>query len=95
MGRPAPVDRERGAGDRLPARSAQEDGERAKLLDGREALVRLRREQHVADHRVAADAASFRSVVNLAFDQRRPDIAWADGVAGDAMLGTLERDRLG
>ena len=48
--RPAAVDRKRGAGDRAAAGAAQEDGQRAKLLDVGEALVGLRGEQHVADH---------------------------------------------
>ena len=35
--------------------AAQEDGERAHLLDGGEALGRLVLQEHVADHRVAGD----------------------------------------
>ena len=93
--RPAAVDGQRGAGDRTSARAAQEDGERAKLLDFGKALVGLGREQHVADHLLAADAARLRGVVDLVLDQRRPDIAWADRVAGDVVLGAFQRDGLG
>ena len=37
----------------------------------------------------------FCLAVNLRFDKRRIDIAGADGVAGDALLGSFESDNLG
>src|SRR5205085_3509779 len=46
---PAAVDGQCGAGDGSAGVARQEHGERADLLDGGEALVRLLGEQHVAD----------------------------------------------
>ena len=60
-----------------------------------EALVGLVLQQHVADHLVARDAVRLGLVVDLLLDQRRAHVAGADGVAGDAVLGGLERRHLG
>src|SRR4051812_41589866 len=95
MSRPAAVDRQGCAGDRLAARTAQEHGERAQLGHVGETLVWLRREQDVANDLVAADAARLCSVLDLVLDQRRPDVPWANGVAGDAVFGAFERQGLG
>ena len=66
------------------ASRGEEHGKRAELLDGGEALVRLLREQHVADHLLARNAVRLGLAVDLRLDQRRVDIAGADRVAGDA-----------
>src|SRR5215204_1525096 len=92
---PAAVDRQRRPGDRSRGFAREEDRERADFLDGREALVRLLREKHVADHRLARDPMGLRLAFDLRLDERRPDVAWADGVAGDVLLGSLERRHLG
>src|SRR3954454_8867762 len=92
---PAAVDRQRRAGDRSRGLAREEDRQRADLLDGREALVRLLREQHVADHLLAWDPMRLRLAFDLRLDERRPDVARADGVAGDVLLGGLERRHLG
>src|SRR5829696_5076601 len=47
---PAAVDRQRRPGDRSRGFTCEEDRQRADLLDGCEALVRLLRKKHVADH---------------------------------------------
>ena len=52
-------------------------------------------EEHVADDRVAGDVVRLRLIVDLLLDQRRPDIAGADRVGGDAVLGAFQRDHLG
>ena len=74
---------------------ARNTRERRHLLDRREALVRLVRQEHVPDHRLARDAVRLRLVLDLRLNQRRADVAGADGVAGDAVLGGLERRYLG
>src|SRR4051812_34172561 len=91
---PAAVDRQRSPGDRSRGFAREEDRQRADLLDGREALVRLLREKHVADHLLARDPMRLRLAFDLRLDERRPDVARADGVAGDVLLGRLERRHL-
>ena len=44
---------------------------------------------------LARDAVRLRLAFDLRLDERRPDVARADGVAGDALLGGLERRHLG
>ena len=86
---------DRGAGDRGCGVRGEEHGDARRALDGGKALVRLLREQHVADDLLARDAVGLGLAVDLRLDQRRIDIARADGVAGDALLGRLERGHLG
>ena len=92
---PAAIDGDRGAGDRGGSVGGEEHGEGAELLHGGEALVRLLREQHVADHLLARDAMRLRLAFDLRFDQRCVDIAGADGIAGDAGFRDFERGHLG
>src|SRR5215211_5010376 len=92
---PAAVDWQRRPGDRSRGFAREEDRQRADLLDGREALVRLLREKHVADHLLAGDPMRLRLAFDLRLDERRPDVARADGIAGDVLLGGLERRHLG
>jgi hypothetical protein len=44
-------------------------------------------QQHIIDDLFAGDAVGLGLAVDLSFDQRRIDVAGADCVAGDAMLG--------
>ena len=74
---------------------ARNTDKRAELLDGGEALVRLLRQQHVADDLLARDAVRLGLAVDLRLDQRRVDIARADRVAGDVGFGGLQRGHLG
>ena len=53
------------------------------------------RQKNVADDRFARDSVRLRMVLDLPLDERRPDIAGADGIAGDAGFGALEGDDLG
>ena len=80
---------ERPPGPHRNTASAPSSSTSAKRLFG------LGREQHVADHLLAADAARLGGVADLVLDQRRPHVAGADRVAGDVVLGAFERDRLG
>ena len=82
---PAAVDRQRGAGDRGGSVAAQEHGERTDLLDRCEAFVRLLLQEDVADHLLPWDVMGPGLLGDLLLDQRRPDVAGADGVAGDAV----------
>src|SRR5579885_2497462 len=86
MRRPAAVDRERGAGDRGRGVAAEEDGERTQFLHAGEAFGGLLGEKHVPDHLIARDAVTLCLVVDLLLDQRRPDVAGTDCIAGDAAL---------
>src|SRR3984957_12720878 len=86
MRRPAAIDRKRGASHRCGGVGAQERGERAHLLDRGEALVRLLRQEHVVDDLLARHVVGLGLAVELRLDERRPHIAGADGVAGDAEL---------
>src|SRR5262249_38740212 len=95
MRRPAAIDRKRGAGDGCGRVGREEDGYAAELLRGGETLIRLLREQHVADDFLARNAVSLCLACDLRFDQRRVDIARADRIAGDAHLGGLESRDLG
>ena len=52
-------------------------------------------EQHLADHRLAVHVVLLHRVGDLRLDQRGQHVAGADGVAGDRLLGGLERDHLG
>ena len=70
-------------------------GERGDLRHLDEFLGRLRRQQHVAHHRLFADAARLSLLGNLLLHQRGEYVAGADGVGGDAVLGEFERDGLG
>ena len=79
MRSPATIDGDRGSGDGGGSVGGEEHGEGTELVNGGEALVRLLREQHVADHLLARDAVRLRLALDLRFDQRRIDIAWADG----------------
>src|SRR3954452_919237 len=88
---PAAVDRQRRPGDRSRGFAREEDRQRADLLDGREAFVRLLREKHVADHLLAWDPMRLRLAFDLRLDERRPDVPRADGVAGDVLFCGLER----
>src|SRR5580692_10556102 len=84
---PAAVDRKIGAGDRLRGVGAEINGKARDLVDGDEFLGRLRRQNHIALDLFFRHAARFRRIGNLLLDQRRPDVAGADAVAGDAKGG--------
>jgi hypothetical protein len=92
---PAAVHRQSCASDRGCRIACKKHCESAQLLDGGEALVRLLREQYVADNLFARDSVRLGLTVDLCFDQRRIDVAWADCVAGDVGFSGLERDDLG
>src|SRR5215207_6240158 len=92
---PAAVDRQRRPGDRSRGFAREEDRQRADLLDGGEALIRLLGEELVADHLFARDPMRLRLVFDLRLDEGRPDVARADRIAGDVLLGRLERRHLG
>ena len=53
-----PVDGQRGAGDRSTGFAAEEHRQRTQLLCFHETLVRLRGEDHVADHLLVAERAA-------------------------------------
>ena len=57
-------------------------------------LIGVRLEDHLLQHLVLAHAVRRRLVGDLALDQRRADVARADGGGGDAGLAALERERL-
>ena len=52
-------------------------------------------QQHVVDDLLLGHAARGHRVGNLLLDKRRPDIAWADRVAGNPERGGFESHRLG
>ena len=89
---PAAVDRVVGAGDLGGVVAAQEQRQRCDLLRGDELLGRLRLEQHVLDDLLLGHVARLHGVGDLVLDQRRPDIAGADAVAGD-LVGRKLRAR--
>src|SRR5258708_22725285 len=93
--RPSAIDRKGRSRDRGAALAGEEYGQGPDLLDGCEALVWLVHQQDVADHLVARDTMRLRLIVDLLLDERRPHIAGANSIAGDAELRTLERDHLG
>src|SRR5262245_20448267 len=88
---PAAVDRQCNSSDRRRRFAREKDGERAEFIDRGKALVRLLREQDVADHLFARNAVRLGLAVDLRLDQRRVDVARAGGVAGDALFGGLQR----
>src|SRR5829696_2367506 len=92
---PAAVDRQRRPDDQSRGFAPEEDLQLADLLDGGEALMRLLGEEHVADHLFARDPMRLRLVFDLRLDEGRPDVARADRIAGDVLLGRLERRHLG
>ena len=92
--RPAAVHGQCCAGDRASARSAEEHRQRPKLIDFRKALVRLRCQKDVAHHLLTSYATCPGRVLDLILDQRRPDVTRTDRVAGNVVLGTLERHGL-
>src|SRR4051794_38475282 len=82
VGGPAAVDRQRRAGDG-GGRGGAEEGDRGRdLLDGGEALRGLLRQEHPADDLLLWEPMCRSLLCDLAGDERRPDIAWADGIAG-------------
>ena len=89
MSGPSTIDRKGGTGNRGALLACQECRERSDLLDGGETLVRLLGEQDIPDNRLARDLVGFRLVVDMLFDEGRPNIARADGVSRDPGLGTL------
>jgi hypothetical protein len=72
---PAAVDRQCDAGDRGCGFARQEHRERPDLLDGGEPLVRLLREQDIADDLLAWDAVRLGLAFDLLLDQRRIEIS--------------------
>src|ERR1700757_4377718 len=95
MRSPAAVDRNDRAGDRRGFVTAEERDQGGDFLDGDETLGRLRGEEHVAHHRLLADATRPGLLRYLRLDEWREHIAGTDGVDGDPVLGRLERRRLG
>src|SRR5262245_56706860 len=79
---PAAVDRQGGPGDGLRRVAGEEDGEGADLAGPGEFPGRLVGQQHLLDDPVAGDAVRLGLVLDLLLDQRRPDVAGADGVGG-------------
>ena len=75
---------------RLDVKTGEERGERRHFLHGDEFPGRLRGEQHVALDLLLGDAARPGGLRDLPLDQRRPDIARADRVRGDALLGDFQ-----
>ena len=71
----------------------QEDRQRRDLFDGDELLGGLRFEQHIVDDLLLRQSARFHGVGNLLLDQRRPDIAGADAIDGNAVCRDLQRGR--
>jgi hypothetical protein len=65
---PATIYRNRRAGDRGVCVRGQEDGNPAEFVGGGEALVRLLRQQHVADNLVRRNAVGFGLILYLGFD---------------------------
>src|SRR6266571_9400785 len=92
---PAAIHRQGRACDRCSSLARQEDGKRAKLFDRRKTLVRLLCQQDVADDLFARNAVRLGLALNLGLNKRRIDIAWAYGIASDALLGGLERGDFG
>src|SRR5579859_7295969 len=92
---PAAVDREIGAGDLRSIVAAEVQRQGSDLVRGDELLGRLRGEQHVLDDLLLGHVARLHRLRDLMLDQRGPDIAGRDAVAGDLELRKLERDRLG
>ena len=93
--REAPIDREGRASYRIGAGSTEKHGERSDLFDRGKSSARLGRQEHVADHRLAIDPSRLGGIGDLAFDQRGPDIARANGIAGHPRLRALESHRFG
>ena len=82
-----PPSREQGgAGHRRRGRAAQEGHRVGDLLGLDEPLERGAGEQDGVEDLVLGDAVGARLVGELALDQRRADVAGADGVAGDALV---------
>src|SRR5262245_24265993 len=88
---PTAIHRECRTYDRRRGRARKEHYERAEFVDRGETLVRLLREQDVADDLFAWNAVCLGLAVDLRLDQRGIHIARADGVAGDVVFGGLER----
>jgi uncharacterized membrane protein YfcA len=90
---PAAVDREIGAGDLGGIVAAQEQRKGCDLFRRHELLGRLRVEEHVLDDLLLGHVARLHGLRDLVLDQRRPDIARADAVAGDFEGRKLQRHR--
>ncbi len=84
-----------GAGDLGGIVAAQKQRQCGDLLRGHELLGRLRVKQHVLDDLLLGHVARLHGLGDLVLDQRRPDIARADAVAGDLEGRKLQRHRLG
>src|SRR6185437_3711759 len=92
---PAAVDRLRRAGNGTRLVTAQEYDKRADGLRSRELMHWLLLRQHRAPGIVGAEILSLGTGVELLLDQRRQYPARADGVAGDAGIGGLDRHHFG
>ena len=92
---PAAVDRVIGAGDLGGVVAAEKQRERRHLVRGHELLGWLRFQQHVVDDLLLGQVACLHGFRDLVLDQRRPDIAGRDAVAGDPVGRKLQRNRLG
>src|SRR5690348_12852877 len=92
---PPTVDRKICAGDRFGGIRAKIDGKVGDLVDGDEFFRRLCRQQDVALDLFFGEAAGFRGIRYLFFNERRPYVARTDAIAGDAEGRSFERDRLG
>src|SRR6188472_2398357 len=92
---PAAVDGECSPGNRDGGVAGQENSQRAQFFNGSKTLIRLMGEQNVTDYLLARDPVRLRLALDLRLDQGCIDIARANGVAGDALLGRLKRCDLG
>src|SRR5271165_3083475 len=92
---PPAIDWKRDAGDRCSGVGSKENRKRSQLLHRRKPLVRLLGEEYIADYLFARDAMRLGLAVDLRLHERCVHVAGADRVAGDALLGGLERNHLG
>jgi hypothetical protein len=90
VGGPAAVDGQRGAGDLRGGVGAQERGQGGDLLDRRDVLRGLRRQQHAAPDRLLADAAGGGGLGDLPFDQRGQHLRQAGRIGGDPVFDAFE-----
>jgi hypothetical protein len=58
-------------------------------------LGRLGLQKHIFLDLFLGHVPCFHRVRDLSFNQRRPDITWADRIHGDALLGHFKRDSFG